>query len=324
MRACCGVTSVVNINDVLDGHVGSTWRASTGCISTPMRPNMQVGPQVNQFCRHLGQSITSPVVIEKIGNRFRREVDAFARDARIPVLRLAKPDRSRWDDRKLDHVRPYLDAAERDPPLRGGGDRGRPGVPVGLHRHQEDHAGRGGLVRLEQDRAAGQLFLLLHPDREFGPGSSRSAPTARIRPRSGSTGTSGPSARPAEPGSASPSWPTGSPRALDPSGSRPSATVSARRYPGLLRPLDRPIPTPFTPADRAAGYWWELSMRQVEVSRTLVFDDPRRARGFFESLVADNIGVGRPDEVRPCSAWTAKADRPSIPIRPGCSSRAPR
>jgi len=38
-------------------------------------------------------------------------------------------------------------------------------------------------------------------------------------------------------------------------------------------------------------------MRQVEVSRTLVFDDPRRARAFFEALVADNIGIGRPHEV---------------------------
>ena len=38
-------------------------------------------------------------------------------------------------------------------------------------------------------------------------------------------------------------------------------------------------------------------MRQVEVSRTMVFDDPRRARGFFEALVTDNIGIGRPDEI---------------------------
>ena len=57
------------------------------------------------------------------------------------------------------------------------------------------------------------------------------------------------------------------------------------------------IPAPFTPADRAAGYWWELSMRQVEVSETLVFDDPRRARSFFEALVADNVGIGRPESV---------------------------
>ena len=28
------------------------------------------------------------------------------------MLHLAKPDRSRWDDRKLDHVRPYLDGAQ--------------------------------------------------------------------------------------------------------------------------------------------------------------------------------------------------------------------
>ena len=51
-------------------------------------------------------------------------------------------------------------------------------------------------------------------------------------------------------------------------------------------------------ADRTAGYWWELSMRQVEVSRTIVFDQPRRGRAFFEALVADNISLGRPSEVR--------------------------
>ena len=39
-------------------------------------------------------------------------------------------------------------------------------------------------------------------------------------------------------------------------------------------------------------------MRQVEVSRTIVFDEPRRARGFFEAFVADNMDVGRPDEVK--------------------------
>ena len=58
------------------------------------------------------------------------------------------------------------------------------------------------------------------------------------------------------------------------------------------------IPTPLNDADRQAGYWWELSMRQVETSRTLVFDVPRRARAFFEALVADNLDIGRPDEVQ--------------------------
>ena len=38
-------------------------------------------------------------------------------------------------------------------------------------------------------------------------------------------------------------------------------------------------------------------MRQVEVSRTIVFDAPRHARGFFEALVADNLDIGRPHNV---------------------------
>ena len=57
------------------------------------------------------------------------------------------------------------------------------------------------------------------------------------------------------------------------------------------------IPAPLTPEDRAGGWWWELSMRQAEVSRTICFGDPRRARAFFESLVSDNVGVGRPQQV---------------------------
>ena len=57
------------------------------------------------------------------------------------------------------------------------------------------------------------------------------------------------------------------------------------------------LPLPLTPADRDAGYWWELSMAQVEVSRTLVLTQPRYARGFFEALVADNLDLGRPDTI---------------------------
>ena len=38
-------------------------------------------------------------------------------------------------------------------------------------------------------------------------------------------------------------------------------------------------------------------MRQIEVSRTLVFDQPRNGRAFFEALVADNLDLGRPEQV---------------------------
>jgi hypothetical protein len=57
------------------------------------------------------------------------------------------------------------------------------------------------------------------------------------------------------------------------------------------------LPLPLNQADRANGYWWELSMRQVEVARTMVFDVPRNSRAFFEALVADNLDLGRPEQI---------------------------
>jgi hypothetical protein len=66
------------------------------------------------------------------------------------------------------------------------------------------------------------------------------------------------------------------------------------------------LPLPCTAPDHDAGYWWEVSMRQVEVSRTIVFDAPRHARGFFEALVAGNPGhrppAQRGDHLRPPGA----------------------
>ncbi len=57
------------------------------------------------------------------------------------------------------------------------------------------------------------------------------------------------------------------------------------------------LPLPLGDADRDAGCWWELSMAQVEVSRTIVFTQPRHARAFFEALVTDNLDIGRPDTI---------------------------
>jgi hypothetical protein len=52
-----------------------------------------------------------------------------------------------------------------------------------------------------------------------------------------------------------------------------------------------------TMPDRAAGYDWELSMWQVEVSLTQVFDRPLRGRQFFEEVIRDNLDLGRPDRI---------------------------
>ena len=289
---------VVNINDVLDGHVALELSCVDRLLLNAYVPNLQVGGQVVRFMTHLGLPIPSPAIFEKIGNRFRREIRAFADEQQVPILHLKKPDRSRWDDRKLDHVQPYLDRAARE---------GRFGV-VAIVAGQEfqrvfgavNRSEKPGVVNFEFTKAERRVsvyyFYLLDPD--CGPGfikicsyfpypakvwlnghawAKRQADRANLRYTALANGF------------ASCEDPQALRRICDRFGP-----------PDIQAFFDRwiaQIPTPLTGADRSAGYWWELSMRQVEVSHTLVFDDPRRARAFFESLVTDNIGVGRPETV---------------------------
>src|SRR5215204_1467697 len=73
------MVAVVNINEVLDGHVALEVECVDGLYLNAYVPILQVGGQVKRFLEeHLGNPIPSPAIIDKIGNRFRREVKAFA------------------------------------------------------------------------------------------------------------------------------------------------------------------------------------------------------------------------------------------------------
>lgn len=315
----------VNVNDVLDGHVALDLTCVDRLYLNGYVPNLQVGAQVERFCQHLGMPIASPAVVAKIGNRFRSEVDAFAKRHRVPVLHLKKPDRGRLDDRKLDHVRPYLERAERS------GHHGVVAI-VATEEFQFVYAAskktgaKGGIYfdwRKVERRVSCFYFYL--SDREFGPcfikicsyfpwpikvwcnaheWSKRQARRSRIGFTELANGF--------------------------------AATKSPERLQGLCdrfgpadvqalfdRSITR-IPTPLTDADRRGGYFWELSMRQVEVSRTIVFDDPRRARSFFSRSSLTTWASAVPLRCTPSSAATGVDGRPRSPSGPGSSRLAPR
>ena len=58
------------------------------------------------------------------------------------------------------------------------------------------------------------------------------------------------------------------------------------------------LPLPLRTEDRQAGYDWSLSIWQMEVSLTQIFDRPLRGREFFEEIIRDNLDLGRPDRVQ--------------------------
>jgi hypothetical protein len=77
------------------------------------------------------------------------------------------------------------------------------------------------------------------------------------------------------------------------------------------------LPLPLTDADRDAGFWWELSMRQIATSRTLVFDDDVHARAFLKSAPVRNMDLGHPENVRLLFRRGQRLGRPSNPPRGG-------
>jgi hypothetical protein len=73
--------------------------------------------------------------------------------------------------------------------------------------------------------------------------------------------------------------------------------LSPAKIDALARKWLRRLPHPFTAADRAAGYRYDISVLQAEFSLTQVLDRPATGRIFFEEVIRDNLDLGRPDRV---------------------------
>ena len=73
--------------------------------------------------------------------------------------------------------------------------------------------------------------------------------------------------------------------------------LSPAKIDGLVRKWLRRLPHPFTRADRAAGYRYDVSVLQAEFSLTQTLDRPATGRVFFEEVIRENLDLGRPDKV---------------------------
>jgi hypothetical protein len=75
------------------------------------------------------------------------------------------------------------------------------------------------------------------------------------------------------------------------------AGLGPEQIDALLRKWLARLPHPFTAADRAAGYRYDISILQAEFSLTQMLDRPVSGRIFFEQVIRDNLDIGRPDYV---------------------------
>jgi hypothetical protein len=74
--------------------------------------------------------------------------------------------------------------------------------------------------------------------------------------------------------------------------------LSPEKIDALLRKWLRRLPHPYTAADRAAGYRYDISILQAEFSLTQVLDRPVSGRILFEEIIRENLDIGRPGQVQ--------------------------
>jgi len=74
--------------------------------------------------------------------------------------------------------------------------------------------------------------------------------------------------------------------------------LSGEKIEALLQKWLLRLPHPFTGRDQEAGYRYDLSILQVELSLTQVLDRPAQGRIFFEEVIRENLDLGRPDQVQ--------------------------
>lgn len=74
--------------------------------------------------------------------------------------------------------------------------------------------------------------------------------------------------------------------------------LDAAKIDRLLRKWLRILPHPFSPADRASGCRYDISILQAEFCLTQVLDRPVCGRVFFEDVIRENLDLGRPGQVQ--------------------------
>jgi hypothetical protein len=288
--------ATLTVNDLLEGHVGLDVESLDRVYLNGYVPNLQVGGQVVSFMmEHRGYPIPSPAIMEKIGTSFRRAVGAFAAAQQVPIVMFGK------DVRKHDVMRPHLQRQART------GCSGVAAIGVA----QEYQNVFAASQRADRGRTGRQVWFSFHKadrrvtcfyfyvwDSDFGPAFIKVCAYFPYPVKVWINGHEWAKRQAVQAGIGFTELSNGFASCEDPTGLQ---AICDRLGPGSIEVFFQRwmsiLPLPLTAADRAAGYWWELSMRQIETSRTVVFDAPRHARSFFAALVGDNLDIGRPDHV---------------------------
>jgi len=279
-----------NVAELIKDHVLLTVECVDRLYLNAYVPRLQSAGGVIGFLRRRGQPIPSPALFGQITRTFKEELRAWCRERDIPWLEFKK------GERKDDIVEPYRRCFIN-----------RTGVVlVGVA--QERASGWRGSKRVEGEwihfdyrrtSVYGTHYYVYFIDEDWGPGFLKICSYAPYTLKLCLNGHEWAKRQLTRAGIAFTALDNGFERCADPVALQAICDrLGAADVQACLDRWLRALPLPLTQADAAAGFGYALSILQLEVSRTQVFDQAQRGRELFEEVIREHLDLGRPDRIQ--------------------------
>jgi hypothetical protein len=298
---------VATISSLLTDHVSLRVQSVDRIFLAGYVPGLQcVGQLVRFLLDHVAGNMPSPAILGRIGRGYVEAVDRFALDHEIPVVRFAKRAC------KEDVARPYLRRAERD---------GRDGVVLIGVAQEKAYAWRGWRdggndehPHFEFGRQAvyvNHYYFYIY-DRDWGPGFVKTNAYAPYPVWVYLNGHEWAKRQAARQGIDFRALDNGFAACADATAlAAVCARLSHADVQAFFERWIAVLPSPFTNAERTR-YGYRLSIRQLELSDTRVFDRPAAGRAWFEQTLRDQLGLGHPDRVQIVFARKVTRQTPGV------------
>ncbi len=259
-------------------------------------PGIQYEFGLVKFLLNRGGTIPSPVLLHRNHDRLVAELETLEENTGVPVVRF------KAGESKEDIARPFQDeaaAAGRSGLVLVGKAQERTSVWRGYV--DDTHAGHRPThphMAWRRQSSVPDHWYFYFSDAEWGPAFLKICTYAPFPLWSCANGHEWAKCQLAKAGIGFEALDNGLRSVEDPAAAhRICARLGAGHLRALLARMMAVVPDPLCARDRQAGFEWSFSIAQLEVSDTAVFDQPRRARAWFEAAIGDHLDLGRPERV---------------------------
>jgi hypothetical protein len=280
--------------DVLSGHVVFELESIDRLYCNLYVPQLQRAEGIVGFIRgHLGQPIASTSVIAPMSRDFVTRLRSFADDHHIPRIDFARGQRK--DDVMHEHLARFEAAGRREGVLFIGRAQEKNTVFRTEKRRTADGRAYPWIVRTT---SVVNQFYVHCVDEDFGAFFIKFSSYFPYGGKLLINGHHYAQAQAARAGIGFTALDNGFAACDDVAGLQAVCdALTEDKIEALARKWLAILPNPYSPADQAAGYRYDISVLQAEFSLTQVLDKPVSGRVFFDQVIHDNLAIGRPDQV---------------------------